>query len=466
MAFTDSISKNMKTLDNFKLNHKSSNNATQMEFYELELGVVLDVILDDTHPFFKRGHNVSNTIDVDRWPLAVDNKPAGNIDFDYSWIGRALVRPINSGTNIKKDDLTWAYPLESNISEYPLIHETVVLSQHDGKTYYSKKVNYHNWVNNNLDFNIDSANPPNTDLFTSTPYVGTHPSKTNNKGNFGYVGYAGKYFVANNRIRNLKRYEGDLAIESRFGQSIHFTAYDDVRGNDVGVGTDYKNNGGNPMILIRNKQRPILEQGNKLSLNNSPNPSTLVGTSQEKNVGGYIMEDINHDGSSIHITSGKTNSKFVTTCYKSMFGNGLSAFNPPAPLNGNQIVINSDRLIFSSRYGESLHFSKKRYGIVTDGEFAVDAHDQIFITSDVKTSINSPIIYLGEYNQSAEPVLLGKTTVNWLIELCNWLITHTHWDRPGQTQDSPEAVKLKLLLSKLPLLTSNRVFVSGGGFAP
>ena len=142
----------------------------------------------------------------------------------------------------------------------------------------------------------------------------------------------GRYFYYNPRIRSLKRREGDLIFESRFGQSIRFASYDDNRSNDKGYDsdfggyTDYKGNGvinpyskkieaggGNPLILIRNRQRPISK--------------TNV---DEKNVGGYMLEDINNDGSSIHLTSGITLSAFQTTCLKKMWGNGSeeqSGFN-------------------------------------------------------------------------------------------------------------------------------------------
>ena len=486
MAYLKSYNKNLRSLDSFGLSHRQGgeNSPIQMEFYELELGVVLDVIIDDNHAFFKGGSNTFKFIDADRWPVSVYDKSAANTDIDYSWIGRSLVRPIISGKNVDKDKLVWAYPLEANISEYPLINETVVLSSYNGKVFYSRKLNYHNWTNNNLDFKIDESNPSNTELFSTSPYSGTKVSVTNSKGNTGFRGFAGKYFVANNRIRNLKRYEGDLAIESRFGQSIHFTSYDDNRMNDVGTSTgDYANNGGNPMILIRNRQRPILEIGSKLTLHNSPNLAEVIGTTQEKNVGGYISENINHDGSSIHITSGKTESQFQTTCYKQMFGmgeevpafDGTTNFQYPV-LNGDQIIINSDRLLFSSRYGESLHFSKKRYGIVTDSEFVVDAHDQIVLTTHVKTVINSTAIYLGEYDQTGEPALLGQTTVNWLYEMCNWLLEHTHFHKhshprtgeesPHNTQFPVEQQQLISLRDSLKSLMSRRVFLTGGGFSP
>ena len=241
------------------------------------------------------------------------------------------------------------------------------------------------------------------------------------------------------------------------------------------------------MILIRNRQRSLLKENETLSLHNSPNPATITGTSVEKNVGGYIQENINHDGSSIHITSGLTISKWVTTCYKKMFGNteevskfnGYTSFVYPE-LNKDQIIINSDRLIFSSRYGELFQYSKKRFGIVTDSEYTVDAHDQIILTTNVKTVINSPAIYLGEYNQTNEPALLGQTTVNWLYELCNWLLEHVHQYKHGhenpsagnanpdqsQTVLPPQIQQLVALRATLKTLMSKRVFVTGGGFAP
>jgi hypothetical protein len=246
---------------------------------------------------------------------------------------------------------------------------------------------------------------------------------------------------------------------------------------------DYSDSGGNPMIIIRNRQRKILKVGETLTLRNSPNPASISGTVMEKNAGGYIAEDINHDGSTIAITSGKTVSQWKTTCYKKMFGvgeevsafKGVTSFKYP-PLDGDQVIINSDRLIFSSRYGETFHYSKKRYGVVTDSEYTVDAHDQIVFTTHVKTVLNSPAIYLGEYDMTNEPVLLGQTTIEWLYELCTWLLEHTHVHihshvdagkaSPEQTQLSVQAQRLVSLQAKLATLLSRRVFVTGGGYAP
>ena len=401
MAYWKSNLKNTRTLDSFGLSTNQTNRGTSpIEFYELELGIVLDIVLDETHPLFNVGNKLHSTIDSDRWPADLEDKPALNTDKDLSWIGRALIRPVVSERLTDKDQLLWAFPLESNISEYPLINETVVLVHYNRQLYYTRKINYHNWTNNNLDFTLETgiAGQGNTELFSSKPFSGKKESKTNYKADSGFHGFAGKYFVANNKIRTVKRFEGDLLIESRFGQSIHMTAYDNNRVNDGGDprNKDYAN-GGNPMILIRNRQRPLVKSGQKLIPHKKLPP--ILGTDQEKNTGGYLEENLNHDGTSIHITSGQTISKYVTSCYKKMFGDGeeVSQFQGPSifktpVLSGDQIVINSDRIILSSRYGETLHFSKKRYGIVTDSEYTVDAHQQIVMTSNTKTVINSPAI--------------------------------------------------------------------------
>jgi len=413
-------------------------------FYELEPAVVLDVILDENHPIFK---TKTVKLDYTSVPDNFENKPALSDSIDYSWIGRILVRPLVSLYNIDKDDINdWAIPMENTgIVEYPLVNEVVIVGRYFKKLYYFRKLNIPNgFLNNNADFSKErSAGPAKFNLEKRTnpndvakKYQGPESILVSTKyATNDDKGALGRYFVANKNIRTIKKYEGDTVIESRFGQSIRFSAYDSNRDNDVGekkyrdyynkVKNPYTNKpsgGGNPMILIRNRQRPI------------------QNIDTESNPGGFISEDINNDGSSIHITSGLTQSPFVTTVKKRIFQspdvsplenpafspNGSTKFIFPSKLIGDQIVINSDRLIFSSKNEETFHFSKKRYAIATDDEYTVDAENQVVITSNTKTVLNSPVIYLGEYNQTNEPAVLGQTLVDWLYDLCNWLLEHKH----------------------------------------
>lgn len=512
-----------------------SGTHTESDFYEMEPGVVLDIILDDSHPIFKSPNNYPSINPTD-WPDDVSGNPALQTDKNFTWIGRVLVRPLISQQGVDKEKLTWAIPLENTgIVEYPLVNETVILVNYFNTLYYSRKLNIKGFVNNNVDFKkekISGLNSGNREIEVSnsdkiTPYQGPLSYTVSKKyKNVDNIGVMGRYFWSNNNIRSIKKYEGDSVIESRFGQSIRFSAYDSNRKNDQSSPEykDYVNKdkltnpkfpdsitgGGNPMILIRNRQRTI-----KLD-------------TSEKNTGGFVSEDINNDGSSIHITSGLTESSFTPTIKKTIFQEGkqeIPAFSPSGctsfkfpKLIGDQIIINSDRLVFSSKAEETLHFSKKRYGITTDSEYTVDAQDQIVITSNTKTVLNSPVIYLGEYNKTSEPALLGQTTVDWLYDLCDWILNHIHGHHhvhphphihpfphihphphthpdtsmsipintsmpipidtlmpipidtlsanPYQTQISLQQESLAALRDSLGKILSKRVFITGGGYSP
>lgn len=471
-----------------------------------EPAVVLDIILDDTHELFNL--DTKTKLDASRWPEDIKGKQPSSTDKDLTWTGRVLLRLLHSQKNVDKQQLIWALPLETNIVEYPLINETVIAVKYLNRYFYTRTLNYFNIINNNVDFNSELIAGTASDTFGNKQgnveltngrqiYLGPL-SKTKYNGGFGYQGAAGRYYKINNRIRAIRKFEGDFTVESRHGQSIRFSVYDSNRQNDKGLDTysDYKSDGnlnpynniqdgfGNPMVLIRNRQRPVVEKGKTLKLHDKL--PTIVGTDAEKNVGGYIEEDVNNDGSSIHITSGLTISKFISTCYKSIFqtnGEEQKAFSPMGctsftypTLDKDQIVINTDRLILSSRFNETLHFSKKRYSIVTDDELTIDSHKQIVITTNTKTVINSPAIYLGQYDVTSEPALLGQTTVNWLYDLCNLLLEHTHHHihshvdagepSPKQTQTIVQREKLIKLRDSLHTLMSRRVFITGGGFAP
>ena len=457
-------------------------------FYELEEAVVLDVIYDENHPEVQ-----NNAVDVDAVPPNIDGSKPTEGSVDYGRIGCIKFRFLNSERNKLKENLNWAYPMENTgITEWPLMNETVVVSQYLGKFYYTRKLNFKSLVNSNASFiteRVAGKIEENLNEYTGEPYEGP-TSQMNFDGGKNYTGVLGNYFKFNSKIRALKRYEGDTILESRFGSTIRFGAYDGVRENDDGLG-EYEDGGGNPKILIRNRQAPIQgDQGNFAS--------------------GYTEEDINNDGSSIHFTSGKTISDFITATKKIMFQMGIQQEQPNyspegstdfeyPTQDGDQVVINSDRLIFSSKANETFHFSKKRYAIVTDDEYTVDAHKQIVITTNAQTTINSPKIYLGAYGDEDEPVLLGRTSVFWLYTLCNWIIAQTdllidqaeNWhaqhvhdmDTHKDTQMPPKsnwASKMKdyasqlrtmkeqliALRDSLPSLMSKRVFTVGGGGAP
>src|ERR1035437_4680335 len=104
-------------------------------FYEIEPAIVLDIIMDDTHPYFK------NEYIREQWPISVIGKMPDKGDKDYTWIGRCLVRLLYTQREIEKEDLVWAMPLEGGISEFPIMNEIVAVIFHMGQYFYTRKLN-------------------------------------------------------------------------------------------------------------------------------------------------------------------------------------------------------------------------------------------------------------------------------------------------------------------------------------
>lgn len=275
-------------------------------FYELEAAIVIDVIRDETHPIFT---NEKPKVERSTWPDGYNDPTEGSHNgdiLDYSWIGRVRVRMINSQAQTPIKLLDWVTPIETAIYEYPLVNEVVVVSNYMGRFYYTRRVNSRNFINNSADFQHEhryGMDDGVTDITSPGSLKGAlnksnlWPDSNQYGGADGSKPYLGKYFKANNKIRPLKHFEGDTIIQSRHGSSIRFGCFEnnpsiDV-GTDLGYGESYADKLGNPMILIRNRQRKTKETEKPFQYN--------------------ILENINEDGSSIEITSGRTVSKFVPT---------------------------------------------------------------------------------------------------------------------------------------------------------
>jgi len=462
--------------------------AESDSFFQFEPAVVLDSILDETHPFFRSNNSIIS-------PNTTPKQWDGSAHIDqprFSQIGSIKARMLYSEKGAAAESLRWAFPLSPSVAEIPLINELVQLVDIRGNLYYTSRINHNSRLNFGGDFSAElyssngfgrpidpSLDPSDTPVEYIGPKIEVTFADKDYPKNFG-VG--GKYFSFNSNIRKLRRFEGDYIIESRFGQSIRMGVYDESRANDKGdqknsdyfspsenPASDEQSGYGNPFFLIRNRQRQL--------------------TTTENHFYSTIQEDINLDGSSIHITSGLTVSKFNRKSIFKKFifssdeGEEQTSFSPSGStefkfpiLNGDQIITISDRLVFGSRTAETLFFSKKRFGIISDSEVSIDAHEQLVLTTNVKTVINSPFVYLGEYNQTKEPAVLGETMIEWLYELGEWLKTHTHYyhhshpsagaANPNKTQAPKQIRELENLIQKLPLTLSKRVFITGGGHAP
>jgi hypothetical protein len=423
-------------------------------FYELEAATVVDVVLDEKHKLFQTSS-----------PLVEINIPDWNAAFptqrkDYSWIGRIQVRLIHSQKNVKPEDLIWAVPLESNISEFPLVGEMVVISRYLGVNYYSRKVNTRNWINHSVAFarEVQYGQKNRVNKFKASP------AKVESTPN-DFINSAGFVFENNNQIRPLRRYEGDLLYESRFGSSIRFGNYLE-KGTSWNTGRNENTEGfgvgrqptfaGNPCLILRNKQRPLLTPDEKM------------------NYQFPVKESYNFDGSSLWMTSGlvKIPPRFFTA-KKIWPQEEQGAWNGDGEnfgLNwdGDQITMKSDRMVLESKKKEFAISSKGRFVTVTDSTYTVDSDKEIVFTTNAQTSINTPKLYLGERNKEGEPVVLGTSFVNWMSEWCDLVIAHKHkynwWAHGGQNLTKPPHNKGKMSShkGKLNKTLSTRVFTVGG----
>ena len=76
----------------------------------------------------------------------------------------------------------------------------------------------------------------------------------------------------------------------------------------------------------------------------------------------------------------------------------------PETYQGNQVIINSDRLIFNAKNDATLIYADKAIGFSTNGNFHFDTSN----VEDTKFIVNSPNIYLGlTYDGFVTHVLSG-----------------------------------------------------------
>lgn len=264
--------------------------------------------------------------------------------------------------------------------------------------------------------------------------------------------------------KRLRLYEGDTVIQSRYGQSIRMSS---------GAGN------GSPILIIRNGEAKKGLLGGIVS--------GLLG-------GGETEEDINKDGSTIAISAGSYTSPFSPGTPLPVVGTSNFKMNPlktipklllndrsyafegyPTSLDGNQIIITSDRLVFSSRTNEIIFWAKSHYGVITDGIFTVDTEKGFNINSkgniDIQAVNKNITLYVGRAgkinigNIDMQPAVKGETLVNILKEIitemenlkAGGLLTPAG---PVSGMDPEMSEKLKQIKSNLKSILSSKVDIA------
>lgn len=340
------------------------------------MGVVYDVILDINHTIF-------------------DDREIAETE-RTKYIGGITYR-LFTKSNKSESELGIAFPTDLLITSLPLKNEKVeIITSAIGVKY--KRISQSNTPNiNSLENTITTLfKPDSVSTETGKDYQNTADTgipNSNNDTSNKYDGY-GKYFTETKTIHKLKLYEGDTLLESRFGQSLRFSGYNNSE------------NVFSPTITIRNGE----------------NPETI----SDINPSVDIDENVNKDGNIIFLGSGDRLLEYVLPTEVVV----QSFFNYPNELKGNQILLNSDRIIISAKTQEMIFSSKGNVGFMTDNQFSIDTMLGINITSednieidttaedtDIKFNIGDNNIYLGTDDDLLEPAVKGDTLHDLLDEL-------------------------------------------------
>ena len=337
------------------------------------VGRVKSVVLDESHPRYAELGYWSALCAIE---LEQVSPPADNVDDKY------LV----------------AYPFYSNIKQPPLINELVLLMRLPSKVAQAKGTSTQLYYFPSLNvWNHNHVNPlpkPSVETKNQNP-LGSKSTELIEVGSPRNESYdippeditLGKTFIEKSNIRPLLPFEGDTIIEGKWGNSIRFGST--VPNSFVRNSWSFTGNLGDPILIIRNGQFD----------------EELMGSNP-------IIEDIERDQSSIYLTSKQ--SLPLTTINNDYEGYIDNTPIAPNLYSQRQIAINSGRLLFNAMDDHLLLSGQKSVGINSNGS--------IILKSSGPINLSSSKVYLGGKNAN-ESVLLGDTTVKWLEQLLESLIT-------------------------------------------
>ncbi len=364
-----------------------------------ELGIVYDIILDESN---------ENIVKLEEDGI----KMVGGIRFRLA-----------SDTTASKSKLQTAYPKNLNYKSLPVKNEYVEITRGESGNFLYERVG------------VDiSPNLNSSDNSISSTYVEDSKSKTTTASTYSRVSSTGisrssadngkdfdghgDYFEPQLNIHKLRLYEGDSLIESRFGQSIRFSGYNNAE------------NTFSPTLIIRNNESAL---------------------SKTKDYNTTTEEDVNRDGTIILLGSGEYVLQFqpgtVSDGGSSDFETKPNTFKTyPSELKGEQLLLNSGRIILSAKTGEFIVYSKKNYGFISDGSLSIDnklgiditVGDNINVnTADRDVNINSGNGKINLGNNNLESIVRGETLVDLMTQLIDALTQQVFLTPSGPSATGP-----------------------------
>ena len=309
-----------------------------------------------------------------------------------------FIKKYNSNSNFDDNDIrflgavefkrestitkeAYAFPFDKNNITYPILGETVLVLN-IGKSYYWLPYSITHYPNYREDYKTSEVAKEkevksSSEGASSNSYEETKKTGTTNQPVTQTESEKTQYEVKE-KIKFLNPREGDTILQGRVGNTIRFSEFF--------LTEDGKTS--SPGIYIRNKQNSELDS---------------------KKIGELVDEDINKDGTSIYIVSNKVKVPFLETIKKEK--KAFTEYPSSSDLKGDQLFVNSDRIILSAKANEFIIFGKKNTGIITDGRFTVDAAKDIYLHTDKTITLHSKgnnKIFLN--SDSGGKIYLGKDT--------------------------------------------------------
>lgn len=449
------------------------NLKSENEFYELEVGEVLDVLL--TYDDLKEKKKVLSSASI------------SGQETEFKDIGMVKIRLLKSQNGLPEDSCGWYYPLESNIRQYPLKGEYVVCVNYLGMQFYTQTLNFISHINTNsvpgLSDVIDKPDPGIFSTMYSFIDSGEEPPREEKEDTFSL----GEFFTRNRLIRQLKPYEGDITIQGRFGNTIRLGSNisDD---EDLGTtGLPENQYGPSPSIKIRAGQLTDYyssEAGMDGEWDGDDN-SSKIGTFEEKfselghGLDAYVVEDINADASSIYLTTNETVPLNPVT--KTMGARVHHAhLEYPPTFDGKQIILNSDKIVFNTKQGGLYSYTNLSTYFATNTAFVVDAEAGISLNSpgligmhtegqvhirgekDIIIDTGDSKLYLGtspmdDQKGELEPVVKGSMLNAVLLDILDMILEAKYPGTPGVID---AGIALKISMFKEQILYNEYVHLS------
>lgn len=351
----------------------------------------------------------------------------------------------NTDYTIKKPN--YAFPFDKNTITYPIEGETVCIIKIDDAFYWLpySRTQYPNYRQDYITLKKsrpreyeDLSKSNTTKDYKETKETGTpNTSAKKEQPGGGYDKYE-----SNERVKYLKPYLGDTIISGRGGSFIRLSQ-------------NLKNEKDSPAIVITN--------GQNVDVINKP-------------IGFLAEEDINKDGSSIYLTAGKT---IVELDFKKAKESTPAWGSLPTELKGNQIHINSDRVVLSSKVNEFIIFGKGNTGVITGGRYTIDSAKDIYLHSENNVTIHSAgsnqiffnsengKIFLGK-NQNVggagspvQKMVMGGELVNILKDLIDAIGKQVYATGCGPTSTGPANIaQFQSIKARLNTILSDKNFLS------